>query len=154
MMRRGLTVGGWLVLASIQAAAAPGPNDLPASAPLPPIQEPSAPVKPPPPPESALPPYEPQLDRLSELMGALAYLRDLCGKHDGTEWRDHMSALLDAEATTPVRRERLAGAYNRGFRGYETTYSACTPSAELVIARFLDEGARLTRELSTRFGGG
>ncbi len=147
-------LAGGLVLACWHSAPAQAPNDLPASAPLPPIQEQSPPARAPAPPESALPPYEPQLDRLAELMGALAYLRDLCGKHDGAEWRDHMTALLEAEATTPVRRERLAGAYNRGFRGYETTYSACTPSAELVVLRFLAEGSRLTRELSTRFGGG
>lgn len=100
-----------------------------------------------------MPPYEPQLERLASLMGTLSYLRDLCAKGDGAEWRSRMSALLDAEAKTQARRERLAGAYNRGFRGYEVTYRICTPGAELVIRRSVEEGDRLARELSSRFGG-
>lgn len=125
-------------------------QQLPTSPPLPPTQNPAAPVQPT---EDALPPYEPQLERLATLMGTLAYLRDLCGKGDGSEWRNRMNALLDAEGRPQIRRERLAGAYNRGFRGYQVTYRACTPSAELVILRSVEEGDRLARELSSRFGG-
>lgn len=139
-----------LALRVASALAQSGP-ELPASPPLPPTQTPT------PPGVSAaetLPPYEPQLERLATLMGTLSYLRDLCGKGDGAEWRSRMGALLDAEAKTPNRRERLAGAYNRGFRGYEVTYRTCTPSAELVIVRSVEEGDRLARELSNRFGGG
>lgn len=144
--RAALAFSCWAAIFVGAALAQTNPN-LPASPPLPPTQAPA------PPPEDALPPYEPQLERLAELMGTLAYLRDLCGKGDGAEWRSRMSALLDAEAKTPERRQRLAGAYNRGFHGYEATYRFCTPAAELVIARFLVEGDRLARELSARFGG-
>ena len=97
--------------------------------------------------------YENQLLRLSEIMGALAYLRDLCGDGDGAEYRAKMSALLDAEGTAPERREKLAGAYNRGYRGYETTYGQCTPNARAAIARFVAEGGRLARDISDRYGG-
>ena len=83
-----------------------------------------------------------------------AYLRDLCGMADGDKWRGRMSALLEAEAPTPARKERLAGAYNKGFTGYEATYRACTPNAELVIQRYLDEGQRIARDVASRFGGG
>ena len=137
------------------AAILPGPTlaqgtgVLPASPPLPPVQ--AGPANPA---DTTLPPYEPQLERLAELMGTLAYLRDLCGKGDGAEWRSKMAALLDAEARTEARRQRLAGAFNHGFRGYEATYKSCTPSADLVIHRFVEEGDRLARDLSTRFGGG
>ena len=140
------------------AAILPGPalaqtaGPLPASPPLPPVQ--TGPGSGAPPTDTSLPPYEPQLERLAELMGTLAYLRDLCGKGDGAEWRNKMAALLDAEARTDARRQRLAGAFNHGFRGYEATYRGCTPSAELVIRRFVEEGDRLARDLSTRFGGG
>ena len=97
--------------------------------------------------------YENQLLRLSEIMGALAYLRDLCGDGDGAEYRAKMSALLDAEGTAPERREKLAGAYNRGYRGYETTYGQCTPNARAAITRFVAEGGRLARDISDRYGG-
>lgn len=114
----------------------------------------AAPEPPRPPPETPPAPYEPQLLRLAELMGALAYLRDLCSDADGEQWRQRMSTVIDAEASNPARREKLAGAYNKGFRGYEITYRSCTPNATLVIARFIDEGARLAHEIANRYGGG
>ena len=42
------------------------------------------------------PPYEQDLMRLSEILGALHYLRPLCGAPDGTLWRDEMQALIEA----------------------------------------------------------
>lgn len=111
------------------------------------------PAPPPAPPEPLPPPYEPQLMRLAEILGTLAYLRDLCGEADSAEWNGKMKALLDAEAKTDARRERLAGAYNRGFRGYEVIYRSCTPAAQTIIARFLDEGGRIAREISSRYSG-
>lgn len=100
-------------------------------------------------------PYEPQLLRLSEILGALAYLRELCGApKEGEELRKQMSALLDAEASTAARRARFAGAYNKGFRGFELTYRTCTANAELVVERYLAEGAQIAREVASRFGGG
>ena len=141
------------LVASLAAGPALGRADAqPAPAvPLPPVSPFSAPA---PPPEQAAPAYEPQLERLAELMGILAYLRDLCGKRDGATWRGRMEGLIDSEGVTEDRRDRLAGAYNRGFQGYAATYRRCTPAAEVVIARALDEGSRLARELSARFGGG
>ena len=116
----------------------------------PPAPAPSAPN-----PESAAPaPYEPELLRLSEIVGALAYLRDLCGFNDGAIWRGKMAALLQAAGDSPLRKERMAGAYNKGFRDYELIYRACTPNAHDVISRYLDEGAALTRDVATRYGGG
>src|SRR4051812_27056026 len=90
----------------------------------------AAPAKPPepaaPPSEAPPPPYEKDLLRLSEVVGSLAFLRSLCAGPDATEWPKRMQALLDSEGATPARRERLAGAYNRGYRGYALTYRSCT----------------------------
>ncbi|GAC1332072.1 MAG: hypothetical protein NVSMB26_11230 [Beijerinckiaceae bacterium] len=90
---------------------------------------------------------------MAEILGALSYLRDICAARDGETWRGKMAALLDAEAKTQTRRERLAGAFNRGFRGYEVTYRACTPNAETVIARYLAEGGQIARDITYRYGG-
>ena len=124
---------------------------LPSSPPLPPILSPGGV------PEAGadepLPPYEPELERLSEMLGTLTYLRALCGKGDAAEWRKRMTILLDAEAKGGSRRDRLAGAYNRGFHGYQATYRMCTASADLVIARFMAESDRLARDLTARFSG-
>ncbi len=103
-------------------------------------------------PEAPPPPYEPQITRLSEVLGALAFLRDLCGAGDGEEWRGKMASLLNADAPSGPRRERLMASFNRGFRGYELTYRACTPNAETAISRYLSEASRLTRDITYRYG--
>ena len=104
--------------------------------------------------EAPPPPYEPQLLRLSEILGALSWLREICGDKDGEQWRASMRALMEAEAPTEIRRQRLAGAFNRGFSNYETLHRTCTPNAEIIIERFLEEGGKLANEVTNRFGGG
>jgi uncharacterized protein (TIGR02301 family) len=112
--------------------------------------------------EGPPPLYEPQLLRLSEIMGALAYLQTICSgpaprptslisQAEDTPWRERMENLMTAEGAGPARREKLAGAYNRGLQGYRFSYRVCTPSAELARRRFLDEGARLAHDVSTQF---
>jgi uncharacterized protein (TIGR02301 family) len=98
------------------------------------------------------PPYEPQLVRLSEVLGALAFLRDLCGEKDGEEWRGKMSALLQAEAPGGPRRDKYVAAFNKGFRGFELTYRGCTPNAKVAAARYLDEAEKISKDVSYRFG--
>lgn len=98
------------------------------------------------------PPYEQALLRLSEILGALHYLRDLCGADDGELWRDQMQGLIDAESPDYVRRLRLADAFNRGHDSYRAVYLACTPSAEITVANFLEEGALLAGEIVARYG--
>jgi len=66
-------------------------------------------------------PYEGDLQRLSEILGALHYLRDLCGAREGQTWRNEMQALVDAEAPSGERRERLVASFNRGYRGFQQT---------------------------------
>ncbi|HUO53317.1 MAG TPA: TIGR02301 family protein [Rhodoblastus sp.] len=113
--------------------------------------------------EGPPPPYEPQLLRLSEIMGALSYLQGLCGApaSDKTadksldkslnSWRSQMESLMTAENAGPNRRERLAGAYNRGLQGYEYFYHGCTANARLVRERFLDEGAKIAHDISAKY---
>lgn len=106
-----------------------------------------------PPQNTAPPPYEKDIRRIGEILGALHYLRPLCGADDGQIWRDKMSDLIEAEGGPPDRRERLAGAFNEGYNAFQTTYRTCTPSADLAVRRYLEEGSKLTREIATRHGG-
>jgi uncharacterized protein (TIGR02301 family) len=99
------------------------------------------------------PPYEAPLLRLAEMMGALAYLRDLCGAGDGVEFRKKMDALVQAEGVGDSTRDLMAGAYNEAYRGYASSYRACTPAANEVIGRFLAETARLAADVASRYGG-
>jgi uncharacterized protein (TIGR02301 family) len=107
----------------------------------------------PPIPSELVPPpaYEEQLLRLSEILGALSFLRQLCGAEDGSGWRDEMSALLAAEQPAAERRSRLIGRFNHGFETFNAVYRSCTPSARLAISRYLTEGKALSSEVRSRY---
>jgi uncharacterized protein (TIGR02301 family) len=96
-------------------------------------------------------PYDGDLQRLAEIMGALQYLRTVCKANDGQKWRDQMQTLIDAEAPDGERRRKIAANYNRGYRGFQQTYRTCTPAADLAIRRYLDEGAKIAREITARY---
>ena len=114
---------------------------------------PTGAAAPPPAADAPAPPYETETLRLSEILGALAFLRDLCAEGDGEDWRNKMTALLDAEAPSGPRRDKYIAAFNHGFRGYELTYRSCTPNARAAIARYLDEASRIAGDLAYRYGG-
>jgi uncharacterized protein (TIGR02301 family) len=97
-------------------------------------------------------PYDGNLQRLAEIMGALHYLRALCGANDGQKWRTDVQALIDAEAPTGERRTRMVASFNRGYRGFQQSYRTCTPAADIVIRRYLEEGSRIAREVTARYG--
>ena len=88
-------------------------------------------------------PYDDKLFRLSEILGAVHYLRELCGADEGQLWRERMSDLLKAEGSTALRRARLTRSFNKGYRSYSRTYNTCSPSAQSAINRFLTEGAQI-----------
>jgi uncharacterized protein (TIGR02301 family) len=96
-------------------------------------------------------PFDSDLLRLAEILGALHYLRALCGANEGQKWRDEMQALLDAEAQGGDRRNRLVANFNRGYRGFQQTYRTCTPAAGVAVRRYLDEGAKISREITARY---
>jgi uncharacterized protein (TIGR02301 family) len=93
-------------------------------------------------------PYDDKLLRLSEILGAVHYLRELCNANEGLFWRDRMKEILDAEGSSAVRRARLTRSFNQGYRSYSRTYVTCTPSAQTAAARFLSEGAQLSETLT------
>jgi uncharacterized protein (TIGR02301 family) len=88
-------------------------------------------------------PYDERLMRLSEILGAVHYLRELCGANDGQVWRDRMKELMDSEGSTALRRAKLTRSFNSGYRSYSRTYNSCTPSAQTAINRFLAEGSEI-----------
>ena len=88
-------------------------------------------------------PYDAQVYRLSELLGAIHYLRELCGAEEAQTWRNQMRELVSAEGTTALRRARLVDSFNKGYRGYARTYRTCTKPALVAIERFMEQGATL-----------
>jgi len=93
-------------------------------------------------------PYDERLLRLCEVLGAVHYLRELCGANDGQLWRDRMRELMEAEGSSALRRAKLTRSFNNGYRSYSRTYSTCTASAQTAISRFLAEGADIAEGLT------
>lgn len=97
-------------------------------------------------------PFDNDLRRLAEILGALHYLRNLCGANEGQKWRNQMQALIDAEAPGGARRAEMVLRFNRGYRSFQQSYRTCTPPAEVAIRRYLEEGAKISREVTARYG--
>ncbi len=130
-------------LAQAQAPAQPRPQR----------PAPAAPAEPAPAPEPPPPVYERDLMRLAEIMGTLSFLSELCAEADAGNWRRRMQTLVDTEGGSQARRERLAGAFNKGYRGFAVTYRACTESARAAIDLYVAEGSQLSRAITNRYGG-
>lgn len=101
--------------------------------------------------EGAPAPFDGDLQRLAEILGALHYLRGLCASNEGQKWREQMEALVEAEAPSGERRQKMVASFNRGYRGFQQTYRSCTPAADIAIRRYLDEGARISRDITARY---
>jgi uncharacterized protein (TIGR02301 family) len=102
--------------------------------------------------EQKEPPYEAPFLRLSEILGAVHYLRRLCDSDEGSLWRDEMQALIESEAPSPIRRARIIDRFNRGYESFRSVYRTCTPAAALAIDRYMDEGVKIARDITARYG--
>ena len=152
-MKRFCAPGLAAIVIMLSALALPPMASAQTAGPRPGAARPPATPQAPPQPEPPPPSYEPDVLKLSEIIGSLAFLRQLCGGREAQAWRVRMTELLDAEGVTPSRKERLAGAYNRGFKGFALTYRTCTPAAEEAATRLSAEGEKLSKALAGRFGG-
>jgi len=101
--------------------------------------------------EGGVAPFDGDMARLAEILGALHYLRNVCGSKEGQKWREQMEALVDAEAPSGERKQKMVASFNRGYRGFQQTYRTCTPAADIAIRRYLDEGARIARDITARY---
>ena len=101
--------------------------------------------------EDAAAPFDGDLQRLAEILGTLHYLRGICGTNEGGKWRNEMQALIDAETPSGDRRARMIAGFNRGYNGFQQTYRTCTPAALVAIRRYVDEGAKISRDLTARY---
>jgi uncharacterized protein (TIGR02301 family) len=101
--------------------------------------------------QDAAAPFDGDLQRLAEILGTLHYLRGICGSNEGAKWRNEMQALIDAETPSGDRRARLIAGFNRGYNGFQQTYRTCTPAASVAIRRYIEEGSRISRDLTARY---
>lgn len=104
-------------------------------------------------PESKPAPYDARLERLSEILGSVHYLRNLCLKDGEDTWRKAMEDLISMEAENEqARKERLTAAFNRGYRSFASVYATCTAQAVVAEEKYRNEGATLATEITARFG--
>jgi uncharacterized protein (TIGR02301 family) len=101
--------------------------------------------------QDAAAPFDADLQRLAEILGTLHYLRGICGTNEGQKWRNEMQALADAETPSGDRRARMIAGFNRGYNGFQQTYRVCTPAANVAIRRYIEEGAKISRDLTARY---
>ena len=90
------------------------------------------------------------MQRLSEILGALHYLRDICGAKEGPAWRNEMQALVDAEAPSGERRERLVASFNRATAASSRLTAPAHPRPTRHPA-LLEEGSRIARDITARY---
>jgi uncharacterized protein (TIGR02301 family) len=94
--------------------------------------------------------YQPEMERLAEILGSLYFLQPLCAP--GLEdWRSQMAELIVLDKPDEDRRQRLAGAFNSGYSAYARLYRVCTTSADEALARLLAEAERIAREIHSRY---
>ncbi|HVY50324.1 MAG TPA: TIGR02301 family protein [Devosia sp.] len=96
------------------------------------------------------PPYEPQMERLAEILGSLYFLNPLC-KPGGIDWRAQLSDLVRLDEPDEDRQQRLYGAFNSGYTAYSRLYRTCTPSALEAMQRLMIEAAATARDIHTRY---
>ena len=130
---------------------APQPQPQPQAQP-----KPAAPAQPGQPPAQAPAqntpaPYDRDLQRLAEILGALHFLRAICGSNEGQKWQIEAQTLIETEAPAGERREQMIASFNRGYRAFQQSYRTCTPAADFAIRRYLVEGARIAREVTARY---
>jgi uncharacterized protein (TIGR02301 family) len=101
--------------------------------------------------QNAPAPYDHELQRLAEILGALHFLRAICGSNEGQKWRIEAQTLIETEAPAGERREQMIASFNRGYRAFQQSYRTCTPAADFAIRRYLVEGAKIAREVTARY---
>jgi uncharacterized protein (TIGR02301 family) len=131
--------------------APPPPRQQPQVAPAPPRAPKLIEPQPEVPPPEVTTPYDPDLQRLAEILGALHFLRGICGANEGQKWRDEAQSLIDAEAPAGKRHDNMVQGFNRGYRAFQQSYRTCTPAAKIVVRRYLQEGAKIARDITARY---
>lgn len=98
-------------------------------------------------------PYDGKLTRLSEILGSLDFIRNLCAQPGETQWKTMMAQLLDSDAKDePERRANLTAAFNRGYRSFAAIQTSCSADLRSAGDRYRIEGATLATEIAARYG--
>ena len=89
-----------------------------------------------------------EMVRLAEVLGAVHYLRPLCGSHEGQKWRNQMIRMLDFVHTSGDEKQVLISHFNIYYYRYRDAYPHCTGQAVRDANRMMSEGQRLAADLA------
>ncbi|MEM1038911.1 MAG: TIGR02301 family protein [Pseudomonadota bacterium] len=103
-------------------------------------------------PAEIIAPYDDKLLRLSEVLGSIHYLRNLCKANEGPQWRKVMEDILASETPSERRKASLISRFNRGYNAFNEVYGHCTASAVVAAERYVKEGVLLSSQITTRYG--
>ena len=92
--------------------------------------------------------YERNILKLSQILGAIHHLREVCNANEGQLWRQKMVELLETEAPTPQRRALLVQRFNQGYRGHQLAFTTCNKKAKKRVKKFIKEGASLATAIA------
>ena len=59
-------------------------------------------------------------------------------------------ALINAEAPSGKRHDDMVASFNRGYLSFQS-YRTCTSVADVVVRRYLEEGAKIARDINARY---
>jgi uncharacterized protein (TIGR02301 family) len=88
------------------------------------------------------------LIRLSEILGSIHHLREICGANDGPLWRNKMIDMMNAAALREKERKVLISHFNDAYYDARTRFPICTRGATRRANTLFDEGYRLAKGLS------
>lgn len=88
------------------------------------------------------------LTRLSQILGTIHHIRDVCGANDGPLWRNKMIDMINAAKLEPERRQALITQFNDAYYDARTGYPKCSGEAARRANMLFDEAQRLSSSLS------
>ncbi|MGV8998316.1 MAG: TIGR02301 family protein [Parvibaculaceae bacterium] len=88
------------------------------------------------------------LTRLSQILGTIHHLRDICGANDGPLWRNKMIDMINAANLDPEKRQVLIAQFNDAYYDAQADFPNCSDEAAKRANRLFDEAERLASGLS------
>lgn len=88
------------------------------------------------------------IGRLSEILGTIHHLRDICGANDGPLWRNKMIDMINVAELNATQRQVMISHFNDAFYQARTRYPTCTTNAAKRANKLFDEAHRLAARLS------
>lgn len=94
--------------------------------------------------------YEKKMNRLSEVLGALQFLENLCNKKE-PYWRNYLEQLIKFQQATVEQKTQRIEFYNYGYQSLKENYTTCTSTALLAEKKYLTELNSAITELLEKY---